>query len=144
MVAQRGFTLLELMTAFAVVAIIVTMAMPSFSNLMAKQGLNSSIRELAGTLSLARAQAVMLRREVTVTLNSSSPSTQTTFFWTPSSTKDSLTSSTTSVVFRVDGTVKDATADQDFTVCNSKLGRSKTITLTRTGTQYTKSEGVCT
>ncbi|XID76093.1 GspH/FimT family pseudopilin [Alkanindiges sp. WGS2144] len=140
---NRGFTLVELMVTIAVVAILAMIAAPSMSNMVAKQRLNSTTRDLVSTLSTARSQAALLRKEVTVTLNSDSPNTQTNYYWNPT-INSNLTSSTTSVVFNPNGTVKDATGDTDFVICNSKTSTTKTISLTRTGAQYFKAEGTCT
>lgn len=62
---KRGFTLVELMVTIAVIAILATIAAPSMNNLIAKQRLNSAIRELSNTLGKARSQAALLRIEVT-------------------------------------------------------------------------------
>lgn len=141
---QKGFTLVELMVTIAVFAIIAAMAVPSFTKMMAQQRLNSTTRELATTLIQARSQAALLRREVTVTLNSSTANTSTNFYWNPT-TNNSLTtsSSVTSIVFKSDGTVKDATTDIDFTICNSKSQTTKVLKLTRMGTQYDQAGGTC-
>ena len=143
MQGKRGFTLIELMVTIAVMAIIAMIAAPSMSNMVAKQRLNSTTRELANTLSQARSQAALLRKEVTVTLNSDSPNTQTNYYWNPT-INSTLTSSTVSVVFNPNGAVKGATVDTDFVICNSKTKTTKTISVTKVGTQYPKAEGTCT
>ena len=142
MVSNRGFTLVELMVTVAVIAILSMIAAPAMVDLIAQQRLNQSVRELSSTLSLARSQAALLHREVTVTLNSTSADTPFNYHWQPK-INNSLTSSTNSVVFNIDGTVKSATTDIDFVICSSKTSTTKTITLTKIGTYYAKAEGTC-
>ena len=82
---KRGFTLVELMVTIAVIVILATIAAPSMNNLIAKQRLNSAIRELSNTLGKARSQAALLRIEVTVILNTDNSNTANTFIgirWT--------------------------------------------------------------
>ena len=145
MSGNRGFTLIELMVTIAVIAILAMIAAPSMSNLIAKQRLNTTTRELASTLSTARSQAALLRREVTVTLNNTSQNEQIFLYWSPTA-NNSLTTSptTTSVLFKADGTVKDATSNINFVICNSKVKKTKTIILARTGTISMGTEGSCT
>lgn len=69
MVSNRGFTLIELMVTIAVVAILAMISIPSMSNLIAKQRLNSTTRELASTLSEARSQAALLRTATAMCLD---------------------------------------------------------------------------
>ena len=44
---NHGFTLIELMVTIAVIAIIAMMAVPSMGNLIAKQRLNTTAKDLA-------------------------------------------------------------------------------------------------
>ena len=55
---ERGFTLLEVMTAVAVMGILVAMATPSMLRMLERQETRSSATEMAGLLSDARARAV--------------------------------------------------------------------------------------
>lgn len=154
MSGSRGFTLVELMVTIAVIAILASIAAPSMSNVLAKQKLNSTTRELVNTLTSARSQAALLRREVTVTLNSTSDqNTGTLFNWRPIDSKIinsaltyqkiKLTSSVVSVVFTRAGVVKDATTDTDFVICSKAIGVSKTVSVSRTGMISLKADGTC-
>ena len=80
---NKGFTLIELMITIAVLAIIATMAAPSFSQMLNKRKLETELKDLTHVLSLARSQAVLLRTNTIVNLNSTSNNTQTNFSWSP-------------------------------------------------------------
>jgi len=60
----RGFTLVELMIALAVAAVLLALATPSFNSLMNANRLTSASNEFVGTLQAARMEA--LRRNATV------------------------------------------------------------------------------
>lgn len=157
MQGNRGFTLIELMVTIAVIAILAMIAAPSMSNLIASQNLNKSSRELAATLSQARSQAALLRREVTVNLNSSAADTATTFNWAPGAnntltvtaidpaTSPPVTSTLTlgAVIFNASGTLNNISKDASFVICNSKSRTTKTIILSKFGTQFARADGTC-
>jgi prepilin-type N-terminal cleavage/methylation domain-containing protein len=56
--SESGFTLLEVMTAVAVMGILVAMAMPSLMQMLERQETKSSATQMAGLLADARARAV--------------------------------------------------------------------------------------
>lgn len=62
----QGFTLVELMITVAVLAIVVTLAAPSFSDLINRNRLTASANEIVGALQTARMEAV--RRNTSVVL----------------------------------------------------------------------------
>lgn len=135
----RGFTLVELMITIGVMAIIAVMAVPSFTNMLLKQNLNKSTRDLVIVLEKARSKAALERRTVTVTLNSSSADTDSTLNWAASG-KATLVSTTTSIVFRSDGMVRDPTttlnSDLTLVLCDQAQAQaqySKRIILSRIG-----------
>lgn len=66
---NKGFTLIELMITIAVLAIIATMAAPSFGNLVSEQKLNGSIRELVLAINQAKSQAALMKTSVALCLN---------------------------------------------------------------------------
>jgi type IV fimbrial biogenesis protein FimT len=53
-----GFTLVELLVTMAVMAILMSLAAPSFSNLIASNRISSETNALIGALSLARSEAI--------------------------------------------------------------------------------------
>ena len=141
---EQGFTLIELMLTIAILAIIATMAAPSFGNILSRQQLNVNTRELMSTLSQARSQAVILRKNTTVHL-SSGTNTQTDYYWqTTANNSVTAPSSITQIVFNKEGAISSGiTADTDFIICNSKTGTTRVFALTRMGTTYVKAEGTC-
>ena len=64
--AQRGFTLIELMIAVFLSAIVLTFAVPSFRSIVQDNRLVTQINNLTTDLSLARSEAVKRGRRVTV------------------------------------------------------------------------------
>jgi type II secretion system protein H len=65
--AQKGFTLIEVMTVVAVLAILAALAAPSFTTLIANQRVTSTAQELQALIEFARAESVYKRTESTVT-----------------------------------------------------------------------------
>jgi type IV fimbrial biogenesis protein FimT len=67
MAAPRGFTLVELVTAMAVTAILVAVAMPSFRNFSANASVRTASYTMIGSLNLARSEAIKRNAIATVT-----------------------------------------------------------------------------
>lgn len=139
----RGFTLIELMVTIAVMAIIATIAAPSFLNMIEKQRLNQDTQNLISQLSKARSQAVLLRKDVTLTLNSSDTDTSTAFNWAMSGEKNQLTSSISAVTFSSTGIATNLVADAQFSICNKRLNVTRIFVLGRFGTVMMMPNGVC-
>ena len=66
---NQGFTLIELMVTIAIMAIIASLAAPSFGNLISEQKLNSSARELVMSINQAKSQAALKKTTVALCLN---------------------------------------------------------------------------
>lgn len=64
---NRGFTLMEMLVTLAVVAIVASLAVPSFQNMIATQRVRSAANDLVASLNFARSEAVKRNRVVTIT-----------------------------------------------------------------------------
>ncbi|MBB3047506.1 type IV fimbrial biogenesis protein FimT [Litorivivens lipolytica] len=64
---QGGYTLLEILITLAVVAIVASLAVPSFQNMIATQRVRSAANDLVATLNFARSEAVKRNATVTIT-----------------------------------------------------------------------------
>lgn len=69
----RGFTIIELMTALVIAAILMAVAVPSFRNASLGSQLSASANNLLASVQLARSEAI--KRNVAVTLCASSNGT---------------------------------------------------------------------
>jgi type IV fimbrial biogenesis protein FimT len=63
---SNGFTLIELMVAVAMVAILSAVAAPSFSEMMIRSAIRSTSSDLGADLNLARAEAIRIGGRVSV------------------------------------------------------------------------------
>ncbi len=148
---KRGFTLIELMITIGVLAIIATTAIPSFSNLVAKQRLDASARAIAQVFGDARAQAATLRRVVTVTPTIGT-NTEVVFHWSPKYEDIELINGTQSVLFNENGLARrinlvagvETEIPLNFQLCSTSLKQSKTVVLSRTGVvEAIRDSGAC-
>lgn len=78
--AVGGFTLIELMVVVALVSVILTLAMPSFSGMIARKRLEGAAQELGTDLQYARSEAVAQNLEVRVATNADN-ACYTVFVW---------------------------------------------------------------
>lgn len=63
---NRGFTIIELMTTIALLAIISALAVPSIGNLMRSNKLTAASNELIASISIARSEAIKRKADVTL------------------------------------------------------------------------------
>lgn len=142
-ITKNGFTFIELIIATLVLAIVAVLAIPSFSDLLAKQKLNSDIKGLASTLTQSRNQAVFLRKAVKLNFVSGT-NTDTQFYWEGSHQNIIISPSTLpTLTFNRDGALSAATSDVEFILCNSKIGIAKNLILTKSGSIFYKADGTC-
>ena len=66
----RGFTLVELMVVIAMVAILASLATPSWTQLLARNAIRTAVNDLGASLIFARAEAIRLNSSVTVCASS--------------------------------------------------------------------------
>ena len=140
----KGFTLYELMITIGVLAIVSTMAIPAFNNVIASQNLNKSMRGLTAAFTEARAKAAFERRAITVRLNTANANTDTQINWMPSG-KVVQRSGANQRVFLATG-MTNVTGDSTFELCDQALAeskKSKIITISRMGTVQMIRDGSC-
>ncbi|MBT8768998.1 GspH/FimT family pseudopilin [Metapseudomonas boanensis] len=68
---QRAFTLIELMVAIALLAVLIGVAVPSYQSFIAAQRVRATVSDLHGDLVLARSEAVKRNRSMILTGHSS-------------------------------------------------------------------------
>lgn len=155
---QKGFTLIELMATIAILAIVLTIATPSFNNIILSNRIDSVAQELRGSLQLARSEAVKRKERVRVcrsngTLDDCDAGTDWSAGWLVLSVDDevlqvwqeiqgaAVTGPSDPVIFYGSGM---ASIEEAFSVtapgCSNN--RKKTVTLRRVGSS-TLSQGTC-
>lgn len=78
----RGFTLLELMVTLAVAIILITIAIPSYHNVVARNALAAGVNDLVGDLNYARSEAVTRGYKVYVCASSDQKACRDDNIWT--------------------------------------------------------------
>lgn len=63
---QAGFTLIELMVTIAILAIVLGIAIPSFSNILMNNRIDTAAQELYGALQLARSEGVKRKEGIRI------------------------------------------------------------------------------
>ena len=61
----KGFTLIELMVTIVVAAIIASIALPAFQNLIISNRLNTTATEMVDAISFSRSESIKLNRPIT-------------------------------------------------------------------------------
>lgn len=182
---ENGFTLIELLVTIAVLAIIATMAAPSFGDLIARKQLDMTTKEFALLFGETRGQAIVLRKSITLKLEcpddgsgkqNCPPNTSSLLYWVSPNKNIELISDPIDVVFSGVGVAKqreklidnpvcnpkppvsptpcDTHPDDnpekipqvvplEFTLCNKKIGESRTIHVSKVGTVDTITRGTC-
>lgn len=137
----RGFTLIELMAAVAVLAIIMGLAAPAFRSLLEAQRMRAAAFDMMADLVLARSEA--LKRGTTVTLAPAASGWSSGWSVTAGtevlSSKNtvgggvSFTTSPASVTFDRNGRVSSSTNVVRFALRNSDASRQRCISLDPSG-----------
>ena len=156
---ENGFTLIELMVTIAVLAIVASIAAPSFLDTLASQRLTTASNEIVSVFSESRRQAMVLNNTVAVCLSKDSAKTSVTetacitqLLPTANvnqviaqkrvqlvniSEKVNVESADYGVVFNANGTVSSPITIE---VCSN--GKSKTVSVALIGT-LSQSKGTC-
>jgi len=70
---QLGVTLIELMVTFAVLAVLLTIGIPGFRQLIMQQRLSSSTNEIVSGLALTRSESIRKNTKMRFCLNTTTP-----------------------------------------------------------------------
>lgn len=126
---NTGFTLIELMVTIAVMAIIVTIAAPSFSTQLANQRVKSTAVNIQSALKEAKAESIIRRQNITVvdnlSLNTIALTGRNNTLIATYSVKSQSTvsqaispSSVTQVVFQPNKLISGAITEVVYTICD--------------------------
>jgi len=152
---QRGFTLIEVMVAVAVLGIVLAFGVPSFRNSTSNASLRSTAMDLVMSVNAARADAVNLRKPIT--LESDSGDANWTDGWKFTHPEDgeihfsgsgkatvTETGGLATATFGADGTVQfGGAATMVFEICDDRTAeRGRRITINRLG-RINNEEIVC-
>jgi type IV fimbrial biogenesis protein FimT len=140
----KGFTLVELMVTLAIVAILASVAVPSFQDMVNNNRLTSQANEFITALNYSRSEAVKRGTSITLTANTSGnwddgwtikDGTDTIRNYAAFKGSSALTSTTApaSVTYKGTGFVS-GTADLSFDLCDNRSGETgRTIEISVTG-----------
>ncbi len=141
----RGFTLVELMVTLSVAAILLTLAVPSFTEMVANNRMSTNANQFVTAMNFARSEAIKRNTAIDVTATGGAWSNG----WTVTVNSDgtvlntydalagsvSFTSagSNTAFQYQASGRVTPAAGDT-LTLCDDRAGETgRTITVTNTG-----------
>lgn len=127
----KGFTLVELMVTLAIVAILATVAVPSFQDMVNNNRLTSQANEFITALNYSRSEAVKRGTSITLTANTDGwqagwtigDGTDTIRNYAAFSGGSALTSSSDTVTYKGTGFVSGA-ADLTFDLCDNRTNET--------------------
>ncbi len=149
--AQTGFTLIELMVAIAVLAVILSLAAPSFRQMLESQSVRATAFDLVADLTLARSEALKRGMNVTIGIPTSQggdwskgwavvlgadvddSSAETVSKKNPAGSGVTFTSTLDEITFRGDGRVSSGTSQVKFGLKNSDESQQRCILLDLSG-----------
>jgi type IV fimbrial biogenesis protein FimT len=147
--SARGFTLIELMTVVALIAVVSTLAAPSLSTLIASMNAKSASFDLVGDLAMARSES--LKRNTTVSVVPINGSWTNGWRITAAGQADplrergalpsriSLTAPVAGVVFQPNGRLSDAELSSSWSITSTQEGVTpRCVVITPTGTARAK------
>lgn len=144
---EAGFTLIELMITVSIVAILASMAVPAFSELMASQRVKAAATNLYMALTKARSEAI--KRNVSVTLSKKSgdwkdgweiqdPADTTKLIEEHGAVSGvTISAGAASVVYRSSGRVQGGTAPS-FSISASNTTLARCVSVDLSGRAYVK------
>ena len=165
----RGFTLIELMITLVVAAVLMSLAAPSFSRFLANNRLTTQINSFAAALNIARSEAITRNTSAGVCTSNDGATCVAgswqdgwlVFFVCPAadlsctldtkvpvtvferlSSGNTLTGPASTIQYTNLGIATSIVADVAYTLCDSKIGKTKIVNISPTG-RPSISEGTC-
>jgi prepilin-type N-terminal cleavage/methylation domain-containing protein len=80
--AQRGFTIIEMMTVMVIAGVLLVIALPAFNDMLARRRLEGQANELVTDLAYAKSEAVQRNRNVMLRTDPAGTSCYTIAAWT--------------------------------------------------------------
>lgn len=143
---SRGLSAIELMVTLSIVAILMTVAVPSYNNLIATSRVKSASSEIYLSLVRARSEAARLNQSVTITPNSSqwtagwliADGSSNTLYSENATSNVLISGGPTSVTYMSSGRVKGTTAPSFSIAASNGHGEKRCVSVDLSGRPYVK------